>query len=296
VAAPLSDSPGGNVNAFVRGVHERGECFARTDGGSVLADFQALDPARCEFASVRDAGRGGLRRARLGRHDAFIREYRRGGMFAGWLPAWRASPRRLLAELALSAELERRGIATPRALGGWSLRRGAGCELYLATVVVAGAQDVVDSLADGELARADAAVRRRAARALGRFVRGLHDSGLAHPDLQPRNLLVRGTAERAEFLVLDLDRARLAARLERAERSAQLARLWRWWVKRPAELARVRRGERAAFWIGYAPGAEGRAQRRQWLADAAASFRRAQVWHRVGWQHSSWRERSSRRA
>ncbi|TAJ11539.1 MAG: hypothetical protein EPO68_14425, partial [Planctomycetota bacterium] len=186
-----------------------------------------------------------------------------------------------------SAELERRGIATPRALGGWALRRGSGYELYLATAAVADAQDLVQALSAGELARAGAAARRRAARALGRFVRVLHESGLAHPDLQPRNLLVRGAAQRAEFLVLDLDRAHLAARLERAERCAQLARLWRWWVKRPAELARLRRSEAAAFWSGYAPRAEGAAQRRALFAAAAATFRRAQVWHSLGWRARS---------
>ncbi|TAJ20627.1 MAG: hypothetical protein EPO68_06035, partial [Planctomycetota bacterium] len=99
MAAPLSDLPGGDASAWTRGAHARGECFARRDGGVALAEFQALDPARCELADAHGAGRGGLRRARLGPHDAFVREYRRGGMLARWLPTWRASPQRLLDEL-----------------------------------------------------------------------------------------------------------------------------------------------------------------------------------------------------
>lgn len=267
----------------MRGVHARGECFARIERGVALTDFQALDPARCELASITGAGRGGLRRARIGAQDAFVREYRRGGMLAGVLPAWRASARRLLDELALSAELERRGIATPLALGGWALRRGAGSELYLATAVVAGAEDLVVALERGALARATPRARRRCARELGAFVRRLHESGLVHPDLQPRNLLVRVDGDRPSFWVLDLDRARLAAALDTGARVAQLSRLWRWWIKRPAESARLARSDVAAFWLGYAA----RAGRRAALSAAQAHSRRSLAWHRLGWRSGS---------
>jgi len=57
--------------------------------------------------------------------------------------------------------------------------------------------------------RADQARRLRLARALGRSVRRLHDSGISHPDLHPGNFLVTGDDELA---ILDLHAAKRVGR------------------------------------------------------------------------------------
>jgi len=260
--------------AYERGAHVRGACYAVAGSGVPLAELQALDPSTCVRIDV-GAGRGGLRQARLGGQPAFVREYRRGGILAALLPGVRISARRLTDELALSTALEERGLACPRALGGWALRRGFGYELFLATAAVVDGEDLIFALEHGALARATPALRRRRARALGAFVRRLHDAGLRHPDLQPRNLMLRGDAA----LVLDLDRARLVERLSAAERVRSLARLWRWWEKRPTQRGRPSRVEIACFWIGYAR----RGERRALLEGARARHARWQWLHRLVW-------------
>jgi tRNA A-37 threonylcarbamoyl transferase component Bud32 len=49
--------------------------------------------------------------------------------------------------------------------------------------------------------------------ALARFVRGMHDRGVSHIDLSPRNILVRPRGEDLDFLLLDYEDARFAARV-----------------------------------------------------------------------------------
>jgi 3-deoxy-D-manno-octulosonic acid kinase len=255
----------------------------------LAAEFAAADPEQLPLAEglLAHAGRGRLRRWSVAGQSICVRAYLRGGLFGSWWPRRRRSPGRLIEELALSAALDELGLPTPRALGGWAVRCAFGWELYLATVEVQGAADLAAVLSAPSIDAEPPRTRRVLARSLGAFLRRLHDGGLDHPDLQPRNVLLRWPIGAAElepsampWWILDLDRASLRPRLAAERRAASLARLWRWWIKRPHELRRLRQSDTAAFWCGYAA----RHERRALCDSARQAFARRQWLHRLRWR------------
>jgi len=156
---------------------------------------------------------------------------------------------RPLAELHAHARLRAAGAPVPIPVLV-AARRVRG--FYRAAVATIHEEDTLDGialLASG----ADAAMRRRAASAAGSAVRTLHDAGGRHPDLHIGNLLFRDRGARIEALVVDLDRARVAAPLGAAERMAELMRLHRSLVKRGL-LAEVGTRGCAAFFASYTAG------------------------------------------
>lgn len=152
------------------------------------------------------AGRGATVRLTLaGGVPVILKRMRRGG-WAGRF--WRdryAGRRRLLDNLATPLEAARRGIPTaaPVAL---LLAPAAGPlhEGWLAVEEIAGARDLAASYRRG------VDPPRPVLRAVAAMVRGMHEAGLEHRDLNLGNLLARerGEAEPEPF-VIDLDRARL---------------------------------------------------------------------------------------
>jgi hypothetical protein len=156
---------------------------------------------------------------------------------------------RPLAELRAMARLRAAGAPVPIPVLV-AARRVRG--FYRAAVATIHEEDTLDGialLASG----AGAAVRSRAASAAGSAVRALHDAGGQHADLHIGNLLFRERGDRIESLVVDLDRARIAAPPGAAERMAELMRLHRSLVKREL-LAQVGMRGCARFFASYTAG------------------------------------------
>jgi tRNA A-37 threonylcarbamoyl transferase component Bud32 len=88
--------------------------------------------------------------------------------------------------------------------------------------------------------------RREIARALGRFVARLHDSGVAHPDPHPGNLLVEpGAAPEPRFALIDLHAVRVGQPLDWIRSCRNLVLFNRWFQLRASRV------DRARFWHAY---------------------------------------------
>ena len=133
-------------------------------------------------------------------------------------------PSRSSHELALAEALAARGLPVPVPLAAGERRsRGLLESCYLLLPVLDGATDVLDLvLRDSLSARA----RRTLAAALGRLARTAHDAGLFQDDFTPNNFLVLPDRFDAPLLI-DFERARLRARIGRADRRWMLAKLHR---------------------------------------------------------------------
>ncbi|WP_366071719.1 3-deoxy-D-manno-octulosonic acid kinase [Cobetia sp. Dlab-2-AX] len=146
-----------------------------------------------------------------------LRPYRRGGLIAKL-----ASQRylytglertRAFAELRLTERLYRQGLPVPEPVGACVWRHGLTYEAALITVLIPGARAFADDLIALETQRlpAGAELPEAVLRLLdtaGHAIRGVHDAGLEHVDLNARNLLVD---ESERVYVIDLDRCQLHA-------------------------------------------------------------------------------------
>jgi 3-deoxy-D-manno-octulosonic acid kinase len=92
--------------------------------------------------------------------------------------------------------------------------------------------------------------------AAGRLVRRLHDAGLQHPDLNLKNILVRGTGGTGpDALVIDLDRGRIVRSVSGRARRRMLDRFWRSVAKWERRTGRtLEPATRSAFEEAYAAG------------------------------------------
>lgn len=90
-------------------------------------------------------------------------------------------------------------------------------------------------------------VSREIIGALARFIRHMHDRGVSHMDLSPRNIFVRLHGRDYEFLLLDYEDARFARRVGRYRRLENLHHLH----ERLASSVSVR--DRLRFLRAYAP-------------------------------------------
>jgi tRNA A-37 threonylcarbamoyl transferase component Bud32 len=112
--------------------------------------------------------------------------------------------------------LQQAGVNCPP-MWGYAERRPSGPAL------------VVTALADDCLRVDHWAVRRGVPRAavlaLARFLRAMHDTGISHVDMSPRNIMVRVVGARYEFFLLDYEDARFAARVSRRTRLENLHHL-----------------------------------------------------------------------
>jgi len=89
-------------------------------------------------------------------------------------------------------------------------------------------------------------ITRRDIVALARYLRHMHDHGVSHVDLSPRNILIRHAGADAEFLLLDYEDARFARHLSRRKRLDNLHHLH----ERMAKLVSLR--DRLRFLRAYA--------------------------------------------
>jgi 3-deoxy-D-manno-octulosonic acid kinase len=173
-------------------------------GGWLLAPTLVL-PADAERIA---SGRGAAFRATLrGGLRAVIRLNRRGGPVASLVRETYVGLRqRPFRELALTAEVRRRGVPAPEVLAvrveGRLLYRGA-----LVTAEIPAATTLVEALR----AAPDAAARRALAASAGRAVGVLHEAGVWHADLNLTNILVHPVPGGSDVVLLDFDRARVVA-------------------------------------------------------------------------------------
>ncbi|NQT88997.1 tetratricopeptide repeat protein [bacterium] len=214
------------------------------------------------------AGRAPMERIALP-HDgvALVRHGRRGGLLGKMLGGAYFDGTRSLRELAVSDALRRRGVPTPEVVA--AIRHTVCPGVYrMETLVreVPHARDLAAALPDSPDAL-DAAAR---------LLRQCHDAGLAHPDLNARNILIDADGQ---AMIIDLDRAALADALSLQDRAAMLARLYRSLHKLglPVDDARWKR-----FYDAYAQDdADLGAAWDTVLRRCRRELRRHQVWWRV---------------
>lgn len=202
-----------------------------------------------------------------------LRRFTHGGLLRAISGRRFLDAQRPLREWELCAALTQRGIATPRIVGARARRLfPLGFALDLLSVRIPGARDL-DAL------RTDPASDLRAlATGLGAFVRRMHDAGLFHADLTPKNLLHTPQG----LVVLDLDRSRLLdGPLPIEKRVANLERLLRFVLRREARAgARLRPRDYLACLRAYEPRP---AERRRLRLAVLDRRRRTLFWHRMGW-------------
>jgi tRNA A-37 threonylcarbamoyl transferase component Bud32 len=117
------------------------------------------------------------------------------------------------------------------------------------------------SLLEEVLPTSPAAVRRQVAHSLGQFFARLHDTGVAHPDPHPGNLLVELPPSGVpRFCLIDLHAVRITRPLSWADSQANLVLFNRWFQLRASRTDRLR------FWYSYR-------HARQTLAPSAAEAR-----------------------
>ncbi len=173
-------------------------------------------------------GRGATYRVSTPHGEWVVRRYRRGGAVASMLHDryFRLGEPRPLRELTVSAAARERGVRTPEvmALGlypsRWFLRAD------IATTYIPDSEDLAQ-LGFGQSKRSSEE-RRAAFTAGGRLVDELAVAGLAHADLNLKNILIRFGSGAPEAWVLDLDRARMGRASARSMRARLERSLTKW--------------------------------------------------------------------
>jgi 3-deoxy-D-manno-octulosonic acid kinase len=150
-------------------------------------------------------GRGGTHRVTLaGGVRAIVRPYRRGGLVARLVRETYLGLRpRPLRELAVTAEVRRRGVAAAEVLAA----RVEGGVVYRGVLVTAEVPAAA-TLAQALRAAPDPGARCTLAAAAGEAIGALHAAGVFHADLNLTNILVHG--REPAIALVDFDRARLA--------------------------------------------------------------------------------------
>lgn len=201
--------------------------IARTDGGRSAHPIVAL--ASGERILVRRYRRGGA-----------IRYLNRETYFGG---------HRALEELRVTVAAARRGVRVPHVVAAIERPRRFGYTASIALSWIDGALELVQLL---ELISPDARVP--VLRAAGAEIGRMHETGIAHPDLNLRNLLVAGPEDGSDGMrvfVIDFDRAKLSSGpVGRARRIRDLRRLARsaWRFASPIDATGW-----TAFREGYGP-------------------------------------------
>jgi 3-deoxy-D-manno-octulosonic acid kinase len=265
----------------------------KVDDREVLAWLPGFETAVREVAAHPDAleaagfgGRRGLTRVPSPEGRVVVREYGKGGMLRALRPRLFHGTWRPLEELALQRRLLALGVPVAEAVGAVVLRKAGGWRGFLLLLEVEDALDL-EAVLHGEKPPCRASRRVLLERA-GQAVRRLHDAGVPHPDLHPKNLLVTTDAR---VLVLDLDRAHAAqGRLEDDVRVANLVRLGRSVEKHRLKGMRAGRREALRFLTGYAGSREAGAR---WLESVRARLARGlalrTLWWRLRGEARPWR-------
>ena len=176
-----------------------------------------------------------------------VRRYRRGGMMRLVNHGLYFGGNRAFDELRATERARAGGVRAPVVVAAIERpARLAGYRAWLATVFVPGGVDLAAWLAGvgGDEARTRAVLREA-----GRQMALMHAAGVAHPDVNLRNLLVVAGEGGAEVYVIDFDRADVSATpVSAARRERDLRRLARSARKLQAPIAP---DDWVAFYDGY---------------------------------------------
>jgi len=173
-----------------------------------LAEMTALlEAARAGKAGGEkvSSGRGGAMRVTLrGGKVVFVRQYLRGGLVRFFVhDLFLLRPPRPMRELEATETARAAGCHVPIVHAVAVEESGPFYRGWIVTSAIDGARAYIDVLAAG-----DEAARAALLTAAGAAIRGLHDAGVYHPDLNGHNLLVDAEGKVA---VIDFDRAVVAA-------------------------------------------------------------------------------------
>lgn len=200
------------VEAWVRGVLGRGERLH--EAASAQAEFLLQ-------------GRGSVPVVRTPRGRWVVRRYHRGGLIAAPLlydRHLRMGTGRPLREAVASHEVLRRGIATPRVMGGALYFDGPFYRADIVTEYVANGGDLARALFHDDLTGGE---RLQILRGVGALVARAAAAGIVHRDLNAKNVLLDWTAGGPVPLILDLDRCRVLPPGVAGDASPMLERLAR---------------------------------------------------------------------
>jgi len=174
-----------------------------------------------------------------------VRRYRRGGVMRWVNRTHYFGGNRAFDELRATERARAGGVRAPVVVAAIERPgRVAGYRAWLATELIPGALDLAAWL---HHSGADEERRRAVLMEAGRQTALMHAAGVAHPDVNLRNLLVAGDLG-AEVYLIDFDRAHAAAHpVSRGRRERDLRRLARsarklWAIISPAEWAAFREG------------------------------------------------------
>jgi len=256
--------------------HDARETLAWVDGAEDAVRTVASEVDGLPFAP--GMGRARLRRLASGLGPLVVREYRKGGMLRGVRGRRFRGRLRPLDELVLHRRLLGAQVPVVDALGAVALHGPTGWRGFLLMREVENAIDLETFLYDPSVH--PGIFPREATVEAGRAVRALHDAGVSHADLHPKNLLLEGRTGRV--LVIDLDRARAHdGPLPEPVRLENLVRLGRAIEKHRLRGMRVGRRAALRFFAGYAGGAEAAGR---WLERVRAQLRRGLSARIVWWR------------
>jgi 3-deoxy-D-manno-octulosonic acid kinase len=241
--------------------------------GSVIASgILEGFPQGAEAVPMR--GRGTMFRIPLRSGSALARPARHGGLLRSVTGDRFRDPFRPVRELALTAALVREGVPAPEPVAAAAIRRGPFFRLYYVSREMVG-QDLYAFLSGPAVSEARASALRRA----GAVIRGLHEHGVLHTDLHPKNLFVAEGS--GEVLVLDLDRTARGPAPTHEERIGNLVRFYRF-GRRQEDLGEGRawsEDELRTLLEGYAGADAG-----DLAAEILRSYQRSSWLHRIGWR------------
>jgi len=239
------------VPETVRLRHDAHSTLAWVDGAEDAVRTVASEVDGLPFAP--GTGRARLRRLASPLGPLVVREYRKGGLLRALRGRRFRGRLRPLDELVLHRRLLGAQVPVVEAVGAVALHGATGWRGFLLMREVDVAIDLEALLYDPALHTG--IFLREALFEAGRAVRALHDAGVSHADLHPKNLLLEGRTGRV--LVIDLDRGRAHdGSLPEEARLENLVRLGRAIEKHRLRGMRVGRRAALRFLAGYAGGAE----------------------------------------
>lgn len=236
------------------------EVLAWVDGAEDAVREVAAAPDALPRGGSVPAGRSALARLASPLGPLLVRENVKGGLLRRLRGAKFRGRYRPLDEMVLLRRLVAVGVPAPEAAGAVVLKSPSGWRGFLLVREVVGAIDLESWLYGND--GPSPVARRDVLASAGRAVRRLHDEGVAHADLHPRNLLLDPAARRV--VVVDFDRAKgFDGPVPDETRLQNLVRLARAVEKHRLRGMRVSRRDALRFLSAYGGNAE---SGRRWLA------------------------------